>query len=101
MRRRILLIVSLLALGAAPKEGYQAKVAVTAPTRLDWTFALTNRSLDPLPADFLPDYDSTKQAFELFVPPRRDPKKPLPVVLFISPGKEPGGWKSFEAPCKE
>ncbi|WP_157368614.1 alpha/beta hydrolase [Zavarzinella formosa] len=88
-------------IAAPPKEGYQTMVAVTAPTRLDWTFALTNRSLDPIPKDFLPDYDSTRQSFDLFMPPKRDPKKLLPVVLFISPGKEPAGWKQFETACKE
>jgi hypothetical protein len=47
------------------------------------------------------DYDSTKQTYELFVPPRTDLKKPLPAVVFISPSSEPGGWKAFEGPCKK
>src|SRR5437870_13268825 len=83
---------------AAPGTGYHAKVAVEKPTRLDWTFAVSNRSLVEPPADWLPaDYDSTRQTYELYVPPRRDPKKPLPVVLFISPGAVPGGWIAFHA----
>jgi predicted esterase len=104
MKPRMLLVACLLSLpslAAAPKEGYQAKVAVTAPTRLDWTFALTNRSLDPIPAEFLPDYDSAKQTFELYVPARPNPKKLLPVIVFISPGNDPAGWKNFEKPCKD
>jgi hypothetical protein len=87
---------------AEPLKGYNAKVAVAAPTRLDWTFCVSNRSLDSAPKDWLPaDYDSTKQTYELFVPPRPDLKKPLPVVVFISPSAEPGGWKAFEGPCKK
>lgn len=90
-------------LAAAPlAPGYHAKVTVSAPTRLDWTFAVSNRSLATAPDGWLPEgYDSKAQTYELFVPPRRDAKKALPVVLYISPGGAPGGaWKSFEPACK-
>jgi hypothetical protein len=87
--------------GAEPLRGYHAKVAVTAPTRMDWTFVLANQSLEKLPADWLPDYDSTRQHYELFVPPDYDPKRTYPVVLFISPGDGPAGWKNWEKVCKE
>jgi dienelactone hydrolase len=88
------------ALSAALPPGYHAKVNVAAPTRIDWTFALANRSLVNPPADWLGDYDSTAQQYELFLPPRQT-KKPLPVILFISPSKEPMGWKRFEKLCKQ
>jgi pimeloyl-ACP methyl ester carboxylesterase len=88
------------ALSAALPPGYHAKVKVTAPTRIDWTFALTNRSLVNPPADWVGDYDSKAQQYELFVP-RRQTKKPLPVILFISPGNEPMGWKRFERLCMQ
>ncbi len=94
------LAISAAAAKAAPPDGYQPKVTVAAATRLDWTFALSNQSLAEPPADWLKDYDSTKQQYELYVPPRRDPKKPLPVILFVSPSGEPMGWKAFEAVCK-
>src|SRR5262249_35610008 len=87
---------------APPPTGYTAKVTVSGPTRMDWTFVVTNRSLAEPPADTLgKDYDSTKQTYELFVPNRKDAKKPLPAILFISAGDEPGGWKAFEALCKD
>ena len=95
------LAISAAAAKAAPPDGYQPKVTVAAATRLDWTFALSNQSLAEPPADWLKDYDSTKQQYELYVPPRRDPKKPLPVILFVSPSGEPMGWKAFEAVCKK
>jgi pimeloyl-ACP methyl ester carboxylesterase len=97
----VLLLVVAASVSAAPPPGYHAKVSVTAPTRLDWTFALSNRSLATPPADWLGNYDSRKVLFELFVPNRPDPKAPLPLVLFISPGDQPAGWKSFETPCKQ
>jgi hypothetical protein len=92
----------LTAAAAPPGPGYHAKVNVSAPTRLDWTFALSNRSLETAPDGWLPgDYDSTKQTYELFVPERKDQKKPYGLVLFVSPGDGPTGFKQFEGPCKE
>src|ERR1700733_3296392 len=90
--------------GAAdhPVKGYQAKVSVTAPTRIDWTFTVGLRSL-PAPAPgWLPkEYDSTKQQYELFVPPDYKPAQSYPVVLFISPGSGPAGWSGWQSVCKE
>ena len=87
---------------APPTPGYSAKVSVSGPTRLDWTFVSSNRSLAEPPADMLgKDFDSTKQTYELFVPARKDAKKPAPAILFISAGDEPAGWKAFESLCKE
>jgi hypothetical protein len=87
-------------IAAAPPPGYHAKVAVGAPTRIDWTFVLANRSLTNPPADWLGSYDSRRQQYELFVPPR-DAKKPLPVLLFISPDNAPKVWKRFEKLCQQ
>jgi pimeloyl-ACP methyl ester carboxylesterase len=87
---------------AAPPKGYRPKVFITGPTRLDWTFAVANQSLAQPPADWLPKYDSIAQNYEMFVPSRRGTaKKPLPVIVFISPGNEPMGWKHFEGLCKD
>ncbi len=87
--------------GAAPVVGYHPKVAVSAPTRIDWTFALATQSLTELPAKWdMARYDSTGQEYEVYVPPRADPKKPLPVLLYVSPIKG-GGWPAFEALCKQ
>ncbi len=97
----VLLLTLELSL-AAPPPGYQAQVKVTAPTRLDWTFVVSNRSLADPPGNWLPaDFQSTSQSFELFVPVRRDPKQPVPLILFISPGNQPSGWKNFEPVCKK
>jgi hypothetical protein len=89
---------------AAPQPGYTANVAVANPTRIDWTFAASNRSVVKPTAEFLDaNYDSTKQKYELFLPPTwKDAlKKPLPAILFISAGDEPSGWKSYEGPCTQ
>ncbi len=88
-----------LAMGAPP-AGYQAEVKVTAPTRLDWTFVVSNQSVAEPPANWLGNYDSTRQTFDLYVPPRRNPKQALPAILFISANNDPQ-WKGFEATCKK
>jgi len=95
-------VSTLAAVAAPPPPGYSAKVSVSAPTRIDWTFLVSNRSVAEPPADLVgKDYDSTKQTYELFVPARKDTKKPLPAIVFVSAGNEPAGWKAFESVCKD
>jgi hypothetical protein len=87
---------------AAPPEGYTPKVTLSGPTRIDWVYAVATQSPARPPAKFLPeDYDSSKQTYELFVPPRKGAKKPLPAILFISAGDDPQGWKACEPVCKK
>lgn len=86
--------------GAEVLRGYHTKVAVSAPGRLDWTFVLGSRSLDHPPADWTPDYESTRQHYELFVPPDYDPAKSYPAILFISAGPRPAGWRQWRAICQ-
>jgi hypothetical protein len=85
---------------APPGPGFHARVSVSAETRLDWTFVLTNRSLTTIPAGWLPDYDSTKQTYELYVPPRKPSKARLPLILYLSPGKDAGSGKALERLCR-
>jgi hypothetical protein len=90
------------AAAAEPLRGYNKRVTVSAATRPDWTFAVSNRSLATPPADWLPaDYDSPQQAYELYVPPTYNAKQSYPLLVFISPGAEPLGWKHWETVCKQ
>src|SRR5262249_56141982 len=54
------------------------------------------QALSRVPESWLGEYDSTKQTYELFVPARRKPKAALPLILYVSPGPGPDGWKHFE-----
>lgn len=86
----------------ADGAGYRKEVTVSEGTRLDWTFALSNQSRVDPPEEWLRGYDSTKQRYELFVPPKpKDRKHGHPVVLFISAGDAPAGWSQLEATCKQ
>jgi predicted esterase len=74
-------------------------VAVRRPTRLDWEYVAGIFGADAarLPAD----YDSSRQRYDLFVPPAVKADKPCPLVLFLSPGDDPMGWRAWQRVCEE
>ncbi len=108
MNRRIsLVIIAALAShspgrvhsGESLPPGTHDRVQVAAPTRLDWVFVLSNQSLAEPPAEWTRGYTSTSQTYRLVVP-AGIPAKPaagklIPLVLFISPGDNPGGFAAF------
>jgi hypothetical protein len=75
------------------------EVRVSAPTRLDWAFAAGG--FGPAAAKLPGDYDSRRQRYLLFVPQNYDAKQAWPLILFISPGDEPGGWTAWRAVCEQ
>ncbi len=113
----------------ANDAGYQKEVSVREPTRLDWVFAVANQSRTDPPKEWLGEYDSAQQRYELFVPALPSPSKTtaaarpqakkksskelaaksdatrgdngLPLVLFISAGDQPAGWNQLETACRE
>lgn len=96
----LLLILGHVVVAEGPK-GFQEKVKVGADTRLDWTFAVANRSVAKTPAEWLGEYSSAKQEYALYVPANYNARQSYPVVLFIAPGNEAGGWKEWEAVSKK
>ncbi len=89
-------------LGIACQPGFtQAPTErkVAGPTRLDWEFAVGGfgKGAAKLPAG----YDSTKQKYQLFVPKGYKKEKPAALVLFISPGDGPQGWKNWQKVCEQ
>ena len=106
LRAALVLAVALFAApagtAAPPATGYTAKVTVAAPTRLDWTFAVTSQSLADPPAKLSgADYDPKKQSYDLFLPERKDPKKPIPALVWVSASDDAAGWRVFETLCKD
>lgn len=98
----VTLVSTVFATAAPPATGYTAKVAVSGPTRLDWTYAVSNQSLADPPAKLSgADYDSTKQSYALFLPERKDPKKPIPALVWVSASDDAAGWHVFEKLCKD
>jgi predicted esterase len=85
--------------GAAPPTGYQEKVQISAPTRLDWKFAASAFGADA--AKVPSDYDSRRQHYQLFVPRDYDPAKQWPLVVFVSPGDDPLGWRHWQKTCEK
>lgn len=85
----------------AEQAGHQTDAKVSAATRLDWTFTLANQSLVAAPADWLPDYESSAQTYEVYVPRGLKASKPAGLILFISPGTRGMGLDSFRKVCDE
>ncbi len=85
--------------GVDPPTGLQAEVRVKQPTRLDWEFVASGfgKEAAKLPADF----DSLKQRFQLYVPKSYDAARAWPLLVFISPGDAPLGWRYWQKVCEE
>ncbi len=78
---------------------HRADAKVSAATRIDWVFALSNQSPATPPADWLPRYDSTAQTYELYVPANLKKDEPPGLILFISPGDRGMGLSALRAAC--
>jgi hypothetical protein len=91
--------MSLLAPDAAGQGNAPAEAKVKAATRLDWQFVASLFGADQ---PKLPDgYDSSKQRYQLYVPKNYDKAKAWPLVVFVSPGDDPGGWGAWKKVCEE
>lgn len=82
------------------QPGYEQSAKVTGATRLDWVYPLANQSPKEAPANWLANYQSDKQTFELFVPPRYTEKNSWPLVLFISPGAKSSAFRNWQQVCQ-
>jgi hypothetical protein len=101
-RRAFVVAIALAVIGsgrAAPPTGYLPEVQVSEPTRFDWPFVARNHSPEPGP---LPrEYDSRRQFYVLHAPKEYDPARAWPLLLFVSPGDDPFGWRLWEKACRE
>jgi predicted esterase len=80
--------------------GYHPLVRVTGPSRLDWTFVSSHWSLDPAPSLEMAGYRPTGQTYELYVPPPTTPRRPSPLILFITAGRQSDGWLHWQQVCR-
>ncbi len=93
------LLLSFALAAAAPPTGFQPEVTVENPTRLDWEFAVAD--FGPGAGKLAADYDSRKQRYQLYVPKTYDRARRWPLVIFISPGDDPLGWRHWQKPCED
>ena len=82
----------------SPAQSSPTERKVAAPTRLDWEFAC--QGFKPAERKLPAGYDSTKQRYQLYVPKNASKQKPTALVLFISPGDGPQGWKNWQKLCE-
>src|SRR5262245_54437406 len=95
-RARGLLLLALLGTPApAQEKGFQPERRVRESTRLDWEFVAGPKASVPA------SYDWNKQLYQLFVPPRYTESRAWPLVVFLSPGDDPIGWRAWRTPCEE
>jgi hypothetical protein len=87
-----------LAGAAEDDSGFFPEVRVRAGTRLDWELAA--RAFPPAQARVSSAYDSRTQRYQLFVPATYKPARTWPLVLFVSPGDDPLGWRAWRKVCE-
>jgi PDZ domain len=92
-------VVLVPTLTAGPPTGLQAEVKVKKPTRLDWEFVASGFGKKAL--KLRADFDSLQQRFQLYVPGTYDPTRSWPLVVFVSPGDAPLGWRYWQKVCEE
>ena len=89
---------------------YRKRVAVAEPTRLDWTFAASTRSVaDPPPEWVKHVYQSSAQTYEFYGPAKSGSRKPAtkpphhgyPLILFLSHKGNAIGWRHCEPICRQ
>lgn len=89
-----------LAVGlAGPVSAQTTAVTVSAPTRLDWAFAVRGfgKEAGVLPAG----YSSTAQKYQLFVPRGYSDKQAWPLVVFLSASNQSAGWPAWKKTCEK
>jgi predicted esterase len=89
---------------AAPApSGFLPEMPVKWPTRLDWEFAAATLLPDAPRSAFRlpPDYELSRQRYQLFVPPAYRASRPWPLIVFVSPGDDPLGWRAWQKLCED
>jgi dienelactone hydrolase len=72
---------------------------VTEPTRLDWQFAASG--FGPAATKLPEGYDSRAQRYLRYVPKSYQADRAWPLVVFISPGNDPLGWRFWQKVCEK
>jgi pimeloyl-ACP methyl ester carboxylesterase len=78
--------------------GYHPDVRVLAPGRLDWSYVVSDRTLDPEALAATPGYVSIRQSYEFYSPPR-GPLQRLPLILSVATGHRSTAWANFQRTC--
>jgi predicted esterase len=82
------------------RAGYHPSVFVSRPGRLDWTYVVSDSSLDPAPGAMTAGYVSTRQTYELYVPPDYNPLRPCSLIIHVATGPRSDSWAQWQNTCR-
>jgi pimeloyl-ACP methyl ester carboxylesterase len=80
--------------------GYYPSVSVLAPGRLDWTYVVSQQSLDPEPTRQTAGYLSSRQTYELYVPSQYSPRRPNAMIIHVTAGTQSDAWLHWQYVCR-
>src|SRR5262245_15638851 len=78
-------------------EAEPRNVTVCGPTRLEWEIVSHRFGRDH--GDQPGTYRSKKQRYQLYIPENYSKTRTWPLIVFVSPSKDPVGWDRFENVC--
>lgn len=83
------------------RPGFNARVRVLGPSRLDWSFVTPADVLAATPREALAGYMATQTIYQLFIPPTYRANQAHPLIFFVSPSDNPNELVRFEALCRK
>ncbi len=81
------------------ERGFLPEVSVKRATRMDWAFVAAE--FGARAARVPHSYDSARQRYQLYVPPDYKAGRTWPLIVFLSPGDDPLGWRSWRKLCAD
>ena len=80
---------------------YRSEDSTGAPTAEVTTVLVPDTAWTGAGARLPGKYDSRQQRYQLFAPPTWKPTRTWPLVVFVSPGDDPLGWRAWRKPCED
>jgi predicted esterase len=92
----VLILGGFAGLARGEEDHWFPEVRVRQETRLDWEFVAGAEA-----GKLSRHYDSRRQRYQFFVPGGYKPERLWPLIVFISPGDDPLGWRAWRRSCEE
>lgn len=87
-------------MASALQHSMPDEIEVSQSTRIDWTFAVGQQSVDQVPDKWFDDYPA-KQTYDFYLPESCDVEKSNGLILFVSPSPRAMAVKRWQVVCDE